>query len=72
MSAGNLSGTLAQILHENQLPHFSRIEQPSRNRNYVNQWVAVRDGKLLATGNSLDELVDSIDDTNNVLLTVIY
>jgi hypothetical protein len=48
------------------------VSQQRRNRNYVNQWVAVRNGELLATGQSLDELVDAIDDTNNVLLTVIY
>lgn len=40
--------------------------------NYQNRWVAVRNGQLLATGSSIDELVEQLDDTKDVLLTVIY
>lgn len=40
--------------------------------NYQNRWVAVRNGQLLATGSSIDELVEQLDDTKGVLLTVIY
>ena len=44
-----------------------------QNRNkYRNRWVAVRSGELLADANSLDDLVDGLDDTTNVLLTVLY
>jgi len=43
-----------------------------RNRNYLNQWVAVQDGELLATGSSIDELVEQIGEPNDVFLTVIY
>lgn len=48
------------------------VRQQRLNRNYLNQWVAVRDGELLATGNSIDELVDRVGDTSGVFLTVIY
>ncbi len=48
------------------------VRQQRRNRNYLNQWVAVRDGELLATGSSLDELVEQIGDLNDVFVTVIY
>ena len=48
------------------------VRQQRRNRNYVNQWVAVRDGNLLATGCSVDDVIEQIDNTENVFLTVIY
>ena len=48
------------------------VSQQRRDRNYLNQWVAVKDGELLATGSSIDDLVEQIGDTNGVLLTAIY
>jgi len=48
------------------------VSKQRRDRNYLNQWVAVRDGRLLATGSSIDNLVEQIGDTNGTLLTVIY
>lgn len=48
------------------------VSQQRRNRHYLNQWVGVRDGELLATGSSIDEVVEQIGDTKDVLLTVIY
>ena len=48
------------------------VSKQRRERQYLNQWVGVRDGELLATGNSLDEVVDQIGDTKDVFLTVIY
>jgi len=48
------------------------VTQQRRDRNYLNQWVAVKDGELLATGSSMDDLVEQVGDTNDVLLTVIY
>ncbi len=48
------------------------VSQQRRDRNYLNQWVAVKDGELLATGNSMDDLVKQISDTNGVFLTAIY
>ena len=48
------------------------VSQQRRDRNYLNQWVAVKDGELLATGNSMDDLVEQIGDTNGVLLTALY
>ena len=48
------------------------VRQQRQNRHYVNQWVAVRDGHLLATGRSVDDVIAQIDSTENVFLTVIY
>ncbi|MFB2974488.1 hypothetical protein ACE1CD_36640 [Aerosakkonema sp. BLCC-F183] len=48
------------------------VSQQRRDRKYLNQWVAVRDGELLAIGSSIDDLVEQIDDTNDVFFTVIY
>ncbi|MFB2919175.1 hypothetical protein [Aerosakkonema funiforme] len=48
------------------------VSQQRLNRNYLNQWVAVRDGKLIATGSSIDDLFDRVSDPKNVLFTVIY
>ncbi|HAX76688.1 MAG TPA: hypothetical protein DCY88_12805 [Cyanobacteria bacterium UBA11372] len=39
---------------------------------YLNRWVAVRNGELLADAASLDELVAQIDDTKDTLITVLY
>jgi hypothetical protein len=39
---------------------------------YLNRWVAVRNGELLADAASLDELVVQIDDTKDTLITVLY
>ncbi|GET38122.1 hypothetical protein [Microseira wollei] len=39
---------------------------------YLNRWVAVRNGDLLADAASLDELVAQIDDTKDTLITVLY
>ena len=48
------------------------VSQQRYNRNYLNQWVAVRNGELLAASSSADDLFGQVDDTNNVLFTVIY
>ncbi|NJK76678.1 MAG: hypothetical protein HC849_25360 [Oscillatoriales cyanobacterium RU_3_3] len=48
------------------------VRQQRYNRNYLNQWVAVRNGELLAASSSADELFGQVDDTNDVLFTVIY
>lgn len=48
------------------------VSQQRRERNHLNEWVAVKDGELLATGSSIDDLVEQIGDTNGVLLTAIY
>jgi hypothetical protein len=39
---------------------------------YLNRWVAVRNGELLADAASLDELVVQIDDTKDTLITALY
>lgn len=39
---------------------------------YLNQWVAVRDGKLLDTASSLRELTERVGDTEGALLTTGY
>lgn len=48
------------------------VSQQRRDRKYLNQWVAVLDGELIATGKSIDELFDRVSNTKNVLFTVIY
>lgn len=48
------------------------VREQRYNRNYLNQWVAVRNGELLAASSSADDLFGQVDDTNNVLFTVIY
>ncbi|MCL1465633.1 DUF5678 domain-containing protein [Argonema galeatum] len=48
------------------------VNQQRINRKYLNQWVAVQNGKLLAAANSIDELFERVSDTKNVLFTVIY
>lgn len=39
---------------------------------YRDQWVAVRDGKLLGTASSLRELIEQVGDTEGALLTTGY
>jgi hypothetical protein len=44
-----------------------------KNRNfYRGKWVAVRDGKLLGTAQSLSELIQQIGNTKDALLTMVY
>lgn len=39
---------------------------------YLNRWVAVYNGELLADAASIDELVAQLDDIKGVLITVLY
>lgn len=39
---------------------------------YRSRWVALRNGQLLASASSVDELVDQLSDTKGVFLTAIY
>lgn len=39
---------------------------------YSGQWVAIRDGQLVATAGSLRELIDRVGDTSATLLTKAY
>lgn len=39
---------------------------------YQGQWVALRNGQLLASGNSVDELAEQLNDPKDVFLTAIY
>ncbi|XWK86369.1 MAG: hypothetical protein U7127_19380 [Phormidium sp.] len=39
---------------------------------YLNRWVAVYNGELLADAASVDELVAQLDDLKGVLITVLY
>lgn len=73
-----LAPTKVTVRQRDDIQHLSLkksrdwVRHQRRTRNYLNQWVAVRDGKLLATGSSIDALFDQINDINNVFFTVIY
>ncbi|MBO3459785.1 hypothetical protein G7B40_011125 [Aetokthonos hydrillicola Thurmond2011] len=73
-----LAPTTVTVKRRNDIDHQSLkksrawVSQQRRDRHYLNQWVGVKDGELLATGNSIDDLIDQIGDTSGVLLTVIY
>ncbi len=77
-SADILAPVTVTVSKRNDIDHQSLkksrdwVSKQRRDRNYINQWVAVKDGKLLATGSSIDNLVEQIGDTNGTLLTVIY
>jgi hypothetical protein len=75
-------GPLQKFAHVLAPPTVSRSIHPPRpgikanrlwlkaNREaYAGRWVALRDGHLLSTAHSFDDLIASVDDTTDVLLT---
>jgi Arc/MetJ-type ribon-helix-helix transcriptional regulator len=72
----------ARVLAPPKVTHVGRVQTPSirANRewlkihwkNYIGQWVAVRDGRLVHASDSFDELASHIDDPQEMLVTKVH
>ena len=62
--------------------HVGRVQTPSIRasrawlkthwKDYIGQWVAVRDGRLVHASHSFDELASHIDDPQEMLVTKVH
>jgi len=64
----------APIVRPARRPHTAAIQAnrawlKTHRQDYAGQWVALRDGHLLAAAPSFDQLVAHVDETHDVLMT---